>query len=142
MTQAQENTTVKVHYTGKLDDGTVFDSSRGRQPFEFELGAGQVISGFEDAVRGMNVGDTKSVRIPPEQAYGPRRPEAVINVARNQFPPDFNPEVGQQLGLRTQSGQEIKAIIVDVQDAHVTVDANHPLAGRTLHFDLELVAVH
>lgn len=142
MTQAQDNTTVKVHYTGKLDDGTVFDSSRGRQPFEFTLGEGQVISGFEDAVRGMNIGDTKSVRIPPEQAYGPRRPEAVIELSRSQLPPNFSPEAGQQLNLRTQSGQEIKAIIVDVQDAHVTVDANHPLAGRTLHFDLELVAVH
>ena len=141
MTEAKNNDTVQVHYTGKLDDGTVFDSSQGRDPLQFTLGTGQVIPGFEDAVVGMGVGDTKTVRIPPDQAYGERRDDLVLDVALEQFPPDATPEIGQQYQLRTQSGQPVPATVAEVNDTHAKLDANHPLAGQALNFDLELVAI-
>jgi peptidylprolyl isomerase len=141
MTTVQNNNTVQVHYTGKLDDGTVFDSSQGRAPLEFTVGTGQVIAGFDNAVRGMSVGQTKTVRIPADEAYGPRHQEAVIKVDRNQFPADFAPEVGQVVGLKNDQGQELRAIIVQVTDSFFVMDANHPLAGFALNFELELVSI-
>jgi peptidylprolyl isomerase len=139
MSEAQNNDTVKVHYTGKLDDGTVFDSSQGGDPLQFTLGTGQVISGFEDAVRGMSVGDTKTVHVPPEQAYGERRDDLLLEVTLDQFP--SSPQLGQQFELHTQSGKSIPATVAAVSDSHATLDANHPLAGKVLNFDLELVAI-
>lgn len=141
MSEAQNNDTVTIHYTGKLDDGTVFDSSVEREPLQFTIGAGQVIPGFEEAVRGMEVGEAKSVRIPPEQAYGERRDDLVLDVTPDQFPEDAEPQIGQQFELRTQSGQRIPATVAEVSNEHIKLDANHPLAGQTLNFELELVAI-
>lgn len=141
MTEAKQNDTVHVHYTGKLDDGTIFDSSREREPLSFMLGAGQVIPGFDDALMGMTVGDSKTVRIPADQAYGEHRDDLVLEVTLDQFPEDANPQIGQQFELRTQSGQPIPATVTEVSDSTAKLDANHPLAGQALTFELELVAV-
>ena len=141
MTQLQDGQTVNVHYTGRLEDGTVFDSSQDREPLQFTLGAGQVIPGFEDAVRGLSVGESTETTIPPEQAYGERNPDMVMQLPRNQFPPDMTPEVGMQVGLQSPQGQSIPAMIVAVDDEAVTLDANSPLAGKTLIFELTLVSV-
>lgn len=141
MTQAKANDTVLVHYTGKLADGTVFDTSVNREPLEFEVGTGQVIPGFESAVIGMNEGETKTVTIPQDQAYGERRDDLIVDIARESFPPEPAPQPGMDVQLRTQSGQTIQAVIVGVSDGAIKVDANHPLAGRDLTFELELVSV-
>ena len=141
MSHAHPGNLVRVHYTGKLPDGTVFDSSRDRQPLEFTLGQGQVIPGFEQAVEGMNSGETKTAEIPAEQAYGPYREDMVLEVSREQIPPQIKPEVGQQLELRDQQGQRIPARVTQTNDNSITLDANHPLAGQSLTFDLELVEI-
>lgn len=140
MEQARSGDTVKVHYTGKLEDGTVFDSSRGRDPLEFQLGAGQVIPGFEEAVAGMKPGEEKSVTIPADEAYGPRRDEMVVKVDREQFPDHIEPQPGQQLQM-VQNGQAMVVTVQDVSEENVILDANHPLAGKDLNFDLELVKI-
>ena len=139
--QPQAGQTVIVHYTGTLGDGTVFDSSTGSEPLEFVLGEGNVIPGFEQAVRGMNPGDTKTTTIPAAEAYGPHEPTAVFDVPRAQLPPDVDPQVGQQLGLQHPSGQMIPAVIAGITDENVTIDANHPLAGEDLTFEIQLVGV-
>lgn len=141
MTEAKQNDTVQVHYTGTLDDGSVFDSSREREPLEFTLGIGQVIPGFDDAIQGMSVGDSKTVRIPADQAYGEYRDDLVLEVTLDQFPAQVSPQVGQQFELRTQTGQAIPATVAQISDTHAKLDANHPLAGQALTFDLELVAI-
>ena len=138
---AKAGDTVQVHYTGKLDDGSVFDSSAGRDPLEFTVGAGQVIPGFEQAVEGMAVGQTKTVTIPSAEAYGERVAEAVLQVPREQLPPDLEPEVGQQLVMQSRDGRQIPIVVVEVTEDSITIDANHPLAGRDLTFEIELVAV-
>ena len=130
-----------VHYTGRLEDGTVFDSSREREPLAFTLGQGQVIPGFEHAVVGMAPGESRTANIPPEQAYGDYREEMVAEIDRSHVPPDLDLEVGQQLQLQQQNGEVLPVTIVDVSDDTVTLDANHPLAGETLVFDIELVSV-
>lgn len=139
---AKAGDTVQVHYTGKLDDGSVFDSSAGRDPLEFTVGAGQVIPGFEQAVEGMAVGQTKTVTIPAAEAYGERVAEAVLQVPREQLPPDLEPEVGQQLVMQSRDGRQIPIVVVEVTEDSITIDANHPLAGRDLTFEIELVSVH
>ncbi len=141
MSEAKNGDNVQVHYTGKLDDGTVFDSSEGRDPLEFQLGSGSVIPGFEAAVVGMQEGETRSTHIPSEDAYGAHREELVLTVPRSEFPPDLNPEVGQQLQVRQQSGEPFVVTVVDVNDAEVKLDANHPLAGEALNFDIKLVKI-
>ena len=140
MAQAKSGDTVRVHYTGRLEDGTVFDSSEGREPLEFVLGARQVIPGFEDAVDGLNPGDERTVTIPPDQAYGPRREEMTLVVDRDQFPEEVQPEVGQQLQM-SQDGQVAIVTVTEVSDREVTLDANHPLAGKDLTFDVQLVEI-
>ncbi|HEX2191153.1 MAG TPA: peptidylprolyl isomerase [Longimicrobiaceae bacterium] len=140
MAQAKSGDTVRVHYTGRLEDGTVFDSSRGREPLEFTLGGRQVIPGFEDAVDGLSPGDERTVTIPTDQAYGPRRDEMTLTVGRDQFPDEVHPEVGQQLQM-SQGGQVAVVTVVDVSDREVKLDANHPLAGRDLTFDVQLVEI-
>lgn len=140
MGQAREGDTVHVHYTGTLSDGSVFDSSRGREPLEFTLGGGQVIAGFDEAVTGMSPGEEREVTIPADQAYGDRREEMVLRVPRAQFPGEPEPEVGMQVQL-SQGGQRIVARIAEVSDDSVTLDANHPLAGQDLTFALELVRI-
>ena len=139
---AKAGDTVQVHYTGKLDDGSVFDSSAGRDPLEFTVGSGQVIPGFEQAVEGMAVGQTKTVTIPAAEAYGERVAEAVLQVPREQLPPDLEPEVGQQLVMQSRDGRQIPIVVVEVTEDSITIDANHPLAGRDLTFEIELVSVH
>jgi peptidylprolyl isomerase len=141
MVQAKPGDTVKIHYTGKLDDGTVFDSSADREPLEFTLSGGQVIPGFEQAVVGMAPGESKTEKIPMEQAYGPYRQEMVIQVNREQLPPDLDPEVGLQLQIQQPNGQAIPVLVTEVTNGQVTLDANHPLAGEDLTFDIELVEI-
>jgi len=141
MARAKSGDTVRIHYTGKLEDGTVFDSSSNREPLEFTIGSGQVIPGVEQAVTGMEPGQTKSATIPPEEGYGPRREEMVATVGREQLPDHLNPTVGQQLSVQQQDGRQFSVTVTDISDKTVTLDANHRLAGRSLVFDLELVAV-
>lgn len=141
MAQAKQGDKVKVHYTGKLDDGTVFDSSAGRDPLEFTLGSGQVIPGFESGVTGMNPGESKSVTIPSVEAYGPKHEEMIVVVGRDEFPPDLEPSPGDQLQMRHDSGQIVMVTVAEATESHVTLDANHPLAGKDLTFDIELVEV-
>lgn len=140
MTQAKSGNTVRVHYTGSLADGTQFDSSRGRDPLEVTLGSGMVIPGFEKALLGMSTGEERRVVIPAADAYGPRRDELMLDVPRSQIPPTLEPAVGQKLQL-TQDGREFVVTVKDIKDDIVTLDANHPLAGEDLTFELELVEV-
>ena len=141
MTLAKNGDKVKIHYKGTLQDGSVFDSSEGRDPLEFTLGSGQVIAGFDEAVSGMNVGEKKSVTIPVEKAYGKRNDELVMEIPREQVPPDITPEVGQKLQMGGANGELILVTIVDVSDSHIILDANPPLAGEDLNFDIELMEI-
>ncbi len=141
MAQASLGDTVKVHYTGRLDDGSVFDSSREHDPLEFTTGQEEVIPGFEEGVIGMSPGETKTITIPAEHAYGSHRQDLIAIFNRQQFPPEINPEVGQQLQLNGQDGRQFVVQVTEVNDESVTLDANHPLAGKDLTFDLELVEI-
>lgn len=141
MAQAKVGDTVTVHYTGRLDDGTVFDSSANREPLQFTLGQGDLIPGFEQAVLGMAPGESKTETIPFDRAYGPYREEMVIEVDRQQLPTEIEPAVGQQLQVREESGAVIPVVITDVTDESITLDANHPLAGEELTFDIQLVDI-
>lgn len=143
LSKVKEGDTVKVHYTGKLGDGSVFDTSRERnEPLEFTLGQGQLIPGFEKAVEGMNVGDSTTVDIPSGEAYGERRDDLELEVSRNELPDNIEPEVGMQLQMQQQqNGKAIPVQITEVSDEKVTLDANHPLAGKDLTFDIELVEI-
>ncbi|WP_204141683.1 peptidylprolyl isomerase [Halomicronema sp. CCY15110] len=130
--------TVKVHYTGKLNDGSVFDSSEGRDPLEFQVGVGQVIPGFDAAIQQMDVGASQTITIPSNEAYGEVREEMIAVVPHTQFPEGINPEVGQTLQLKTPEGA-LPVRVTDVKDEGVVIDGNHPLAGKDLIFDLTLV---
>ena len=132
---------VKVHYTGTLEDGTVFDSSRDREPLGFKVGGGEMIRGFDAAVVGMAVGDTKKFTIPADDAYGQHREEMVFQINRSQLPDGMEPEVGHHLQTEAEGGHPVVLEIVAVDDTHVTLDGNHPLAGRDLNFDIELVEI-
>lgn len=137
----ENGSTVQVHYTGTLKSGETFDSSEGRQPLEFVVGSGQVINGFDKAVRDMNVGEKKTVNIPVDEAYGERTQEALVSVPRTEFPADINPEIGMELQMSDDQGHVFPVIIAEVADDHVVLDANHPLAGEDLTFDITLVSV-
>ncbi|MCC5871361.1 MAG: peptidylprolyl isomerase [Gammaproteobacteria bacterium] len=141
MAEAKQGDTVRVHYTGQLADGTEFDSSRDRDPLEFQVGSGQVIAGFESAVAGMAVGDSCTTTIVAEEAYGPRRDELVVDVDRSQLPGDMDLEVGQALQVKDQNDQPFVVHVAAVADDAVKLDANHPLAGRDLTFEIELVEI-
>lgn len=141
MAQAKAGDTVTVHYTGKLDDGTVFDSSIEREPLQFAIGSGSLIPGFEQAVIGMAPGESKTETIAADQAYGPHYEEMVLVIDRNQIPTDMPVEVGTQLQIRQETGEMIPVIITDANDAEITLDANHPLAGEELTFEIQLVAI-
>jgi len=141
MTQAKSGDTVRIHYTGTLEDGTQFDSSDGRDPLEFALGGGQVIPGFDSAVDGMAVGENKSVTIQPDQAYGERHDQLVQEVPKTALPEDMEPTVGMQLESQSPDGQVMNLVVTDVADETITVDANHPLAGQPLTFAIELVEI-
>ena len=139
MTQVRKGDNVKVHYTGRLDDGTVFDSSEGREPLGFAVGSGQVIAGFDEAVMGMTVGESKVVHIPVEKAYGARKEELVMMVPAEQVPPDLDPEVGMRLEVGGANGEIMRVVVTEITDSHITLDANPPLAGKDLTFTLELI---
>lgn len=141
MQQVKSGDTVKVHYHGRLTDGSTFDSSEGRDPLEFQVGSGQVIKGFDDGVTGMEVGQKKTIQIPADEAYGHKNDEMIVQFPKANFPPDLNPEVGMQLTMTNGSGQVIPVTILEVAEEHVVLDANHPLAGQELIFDIELVSI-
>jgi len=136
---AQNGHKVLIHYTGRLSDGEVFDSSEGQDPLSFTLGAGNVIPGFDAGILGMKVGDKKLLQIPAEDAYGPHREELVIQVPREAFPAHVQPEIGMPLQMGLQDGSTMDVMVVGMADEYVTLDANHPLAGEELHFDIQLV---
>ena len=141
MTTAKSGDKVRIHYTGTLDDGTEFDTAAGREPLEFALGGGQVIEGFDDAVDGMTVGESKSVRIPAEQAYGERHDQLVQEVPKTALPDEIEPAVGMQLQSRSPEGHVMNLVVTEVADETITVDGNHPLAGQALTFAIELVEI-
>ena len=141
MPRAKSGDTVKVHYTGKLADGTVFDSSADRDPLQFTLGRGQVIPGFEKAVLGLQAGESTTATIPADEAYGQRQDEMIMDLDRSHFPNDLKPEVGQLLQIRQEEGEAIEVKVTNLSGEKVTVDANHPLAGEDLTFDIHLVAI-
>ena len=141
MAQAKNGDTVKVHYTGKLDDGTVFDSSVDREPLEFTIGEGQLIADFEQAVIDMNPGESKTIKIAYDNAYGPHREEMLMVVDHSQFPEGLEPKIDQKLQVRDPNGGDSVVTVVDVTEANVTLDANHPLAGKDLTFEIHLTEI-
>lgn len=141
MAEASVGDTVRVAYEGRLDDGTVFDESPEGEPLEFTLGADEVIDGFEQSVAGMEPGDTKTVTLDPDEAYGARDEDLVFTVSRDQLPGELEPEVGDPLEVRPPEGDAFEVHVADLNEDRVVLDANHPLAGRPLTFDLELVDI-
>jgi peptidylprolyl isomerase len=141
MSVATKGNAVKVHYTGRLTDGTVFDSSSNREPLGFVLGDGNMIKGFDAAVSGMAIGEMKSVTIPSVEAYGEKRPDMMIDIPMDQVPADIKPEIGMELSLQNQAGQPVPVKVVHVDEEKVVLDANHPLAGEDLIFDITLVEI-
>lgn len=137
--EVKKGDSVKVNYKGTLADGTVFDSSEGKEPLEFVVGSGQVIQGFDEAMIGMNIGDSKVVEIPVEKAYGERKDEMMMVVPVEQVPPDLTPEVGMKLEMGGMNGEVVRVVVVNVDEKDVTLDANPPLAGEELTFSIELV---
>jgi peptidylprolyl isomerase len=136
-----EGNKVKVHYTGKLNDGTVFDSSENREPLEFVLGEGNMIQGFDTAVEGMELGSNKSVVIPSGEAYGEKMEDMMVDIPIDQVPADIKPEVGMDLSIQNQEGQPMPVKVVNVDTEKITLDANHPLAGEDLTFDIKLIEI-
>lgn len=141
MTQAKSGDTVRIHYTGTLDDGSTFDSSAGRDPLEFTLGTGQVIPGFDKGVEGMTVGEKQTINIPADDAYGQPDDRARQPVPREQIPAEIPLEVGIQLQMQSPTGQVMPVTVVEISETEVILDANHPLAGKDLTFELELVSI-
>lgn len=132
---------MKVHYHGRLPTGETFDKSEGREPLEFEVGSGMVIKGFDDGVKGMAIGEKKTISIPSGEAYGPRNPEMVIDMPKENFPTGMELEVGMPLAMSDGNGQQLRVVVTEIKPESVTLDANHPLAGQDLIFDLELVSI-
>jgi len=141
MSQAKSGDTVKIHYTGTLDDGSQFDSSEGRDPLGFTIGAGQVIPGFDEAVDGMTVGEKKTVRIESAKAYGERHPEMVQQVPKTALPADMEVEMGMPLQAQGPDGQVMNLVVTGISEDAIVVDGNHPLAGQALTFAIELVSI-
>ena len=141
MTKVKTGDTVRMHYTGTLQDGTTFDTSRERDPLQFTVGGGEIIPGLDAAVEGMEPGETKTVKVPATDAYGAHDPSRVQTVAREQIPENIPTDPGTQLEVQTQTGQRVPVMVTQATDGEVTLDANHPLAGRDLTFDVELVEI-
>jgi FKBP-type peptidyl-prolyl cis-trans isomerase 2 len=137
----QSGNTIKIHYHGRLSDGTTFDSSAGRSPLEFTVGSGSVIKGFDDGVQGMTVGEKKTIEIPFLEAYGPEDPSMIIEFPIDRLPEDLKPEIGMQLNMNNAEGQQFAVTITDITSDNIILNANHPLAGKDLIFDLELVEI-
>lgn len=142
MSVVKTNSKVSVHYTGRLEDGEVFDSSKDRDPLTFTMGSGQLIKGFENGVMGMKVNESKTVNIPAEEAYGPVKQELIQKVERVMLPKDLDPEVGQKLASQGEQGQQIIVNVVAVDDKAITIDGNHELAGKDLIFEIEVVEIN
>ncbi|TYC80007.1 peptidylprolyl isomerase [Stappia sp. BW2] len=142
MTEAKSGDTVRLHYKGTLDDGSVFDSSEGRDPLEFTVGSGQIIPGLDQAIPGMKVGDEKTVRIEPDNAYGAHNPGARQAVPRSNIPDNIPLEVGLQLQAQTENGQMMTVTVVEISENEVILDANHPLAGQALTFEIQLTSIN
>jgi len=142
MKVAQKNNVVKVHYTGRLTSGEQFDSSEGREPLEFTVGAGQMIQGFDLAVEGMALNEKKTINLAPEQAYGPVFDQLISDVEKKNLPEGMEVSVGQDLYATAPDGQQTRVVVTQVTDTHITVDANHPLAGKELEFDIEVVEIN
>jgi FKBP-type peptidyl-prolyl cis-trans isomerase 2 len=141
MQQAKKGDKVRVHYHGKLTSGETFDTSSGREPLEFEVGSGAVIKGFDEGVSGMEVGEKRTINISVEEAYGPRNEDMLIEFPKDRFPPDMKVEEGMQLMMSDGSGQNIPVLVTEIKEDSVVLDANHPLAGEELIFDIELVEI-
>jgi FKBP-type peptidyl-prolyl cis-trans isomerase 2 len=141
MSTVKQGDKVAVHYRGTLDDGTLFDTSEGREPLEFSVGAGMMIAGFDKGVVGMSLGEKKSIHIPCDEAYGQSNPDAIISLPRADVPADMNPEVGMAMHLSDDQGQIIPVMVVGLTDDTITLDANHALAGKDLNFDIEIVSI-
>ena len=141
MTTVKTGDTVRIHYTGTLQDGSRFDSSEGRDPLEFTVGSGQIIPGLDRAIPGMEVGEKKSVDVPCDEAYGPVNPDARQSIPREGIPDDIPLDIGSRLQMQTPDGQAVPVTVVAADDATVTLDANHPLAGQDLNFAIELVEI-
>ena len=141
MTQVKSGDTVRIHYTGTLNDGSTFDSSEGRDPLEFTVGSGQIIPGLDTALPGMAVGDKKTVNVACDEAYGPLNPDMRQAVPREGIPPEIPLEIGTMLQMQTPQGQVVPVTVVELGEEEVTLDANHPLAGKDLIFDIELVEI-
>ena len=141
MQEAQVGDLVSVHYTGKLTNGEVFDSSRDRDPLKFTLGNKELLGGFEEGVVGMKPGETKSVTLNPEQAFGDRREDLVLKLPKTEFPQHITPSVGLQLKMGNANGANLEVVITEVAEDSVTLDGNHPLAGQTIVFDIELIEI-
>jgi peptidylprolyl isomerase len=141
MTQAKKGDTVKIHYTGRLADGEVFDSSNNKDPLQFTIGSGQVIQGFDEAVTGMTVGEMKTAEIPCDKAYGQREDNLIIVVDKKQVPPELKIEMGQRLEVGSPSGELLPVTVIEIGDDNITLDANPPLAGEDLTFDIELLEI-
>lgn len=141
MTQVKNGDNVRVHYHGKLNDGSTFDSSEGRAPLEFQVGSGQVIKGFDDALIEMSVGDKKTVIIPAEHAYGEASMQNIIEYPLENFPDDMKPEIGMELHMSDNDGNNFPVVITAITESAVVLDANHPLAGKELTFEIELVEI-
>jgi FKBP-type peptidyl-prolyl cis-trans isomerase 2 len=137
----QAGNTIKIHYHGRLSDGSTFDSSAGRTPLEFTVGSGQVIKGFDDGVQGMAVGDKKTIEIPFINAYGPEDPSMIIEFPIERLPEDMKPEIGMQLNMNNAEGQQFPVVVTEITDENIILNANHPLAGKDLIFDLELIEI-
>lgn len=138
---AKQGDSVKVHYTGKFDDGQIFDTSEGRDPLEFTVGQGHVINGFENAVIGMEVGEEKTIHVPSAEAYGGRNEELIQDVPRDKFAEDMKFEIGQGLQIKTKDGHSMVVVVKAFTTETITLDANHPLAGKDLNFDIKLVEI-
>ena len=141
MSKVKDGDTVSIHYKGSLDDGTIFDSSEGNQPLSFTVGSGEVIPGFDEGVRGMEVDETRKITIPPDQAYGEYYEELVKVVPRSAFPPEMVPVIGLGFEIQLPSGQTMPVRIIEIEGEEVTIDANHLLAGETLNFEVRLVGI-
>ncbi len=141
MATVKEGDTVRVHYTGKLEDGTVFDSSEDGAPLEFTVGKGELIKGFEQGVIGMGAGESKTISIPAEEAYGPHKEEMVFEFNRNRAPENFDPAIGQQVYMQRADGKTVVVTVVDKSETSFTMDCNHSLAGKNLVFDVKLIAI-
>jgi len=141
MSEAKSGDTVRINYTGKLTDGTQFDSSEGREPLEFQVGSGQIISGLDREVEGMKIGDKQTVTVAAEEAYGPHDPAKVQQVPRTALPPELEPQEGMQLQAQTPQGGQVTLIVTTVGEQEITVDANHPLAGKDLVFEIEMIEI-